>query len=275
MAPELSGLVDSTTRRFMTTCIRVAFSFLFALAALGHIALAQGAREANLQKIYGSRWIPLPLPDSRIAPGTIVSIKKGQVAWESSLATCGAPNEVMDVTASSPGTIDTTTEGEYGADAALKIAGVSVGPEFKKVKKTTLKLEGHTAEGIDRLRLDLWVNKPGMGLPPACAKFLKQKDIYIVQEAFKVTKAALTLYDDKNAKISAGGINLGVVKIDANSKARVTSTGTIEFEAPVYTAIRRLQMLKNGDFKTLGDEGGPERTEDKEARVLLYPPAGK
>jgi hypothetical protein len=251
------------TNRFgITLALLVAFSGAY---------LAEGARDARLKNIYGSRWVPLPLPDSRVAPGAIVSIRNGQVAWESTLTECGAPPAVMQVTSGAAGTIDTKTEAEYGADAALQIAGVSAGPEFKKVKKATLKLEGHSAEGIDRIRLGTWINQTGMRLPPVCEKFLKQRDIFIVQEAFKVTKAALTLYDDKDAKISLGGINLGIVKIGANAKAKVTANGSIDFEAPVYTAIRRLKYMKDGELKTLSTPG-PETTRDAEARLLLYPP---
>jgi hypothetical protein len=233
-----------------------------------------GQIQQDLSKIYGSRWIPLPMPDSRIGPGAIVSIKKGEVAWESSLDKCGAPPEVMTAVASNDTSVASSAEGEYGANAALKIAGVTLGPDFKKVKKTSLKLEGHHAVGLDRITLGEWLNKPGMVLSPVCKQLLTQKGIFIVQEAYQVSQGKMTLYDEKNAKLSLAGLSTPIIKLDGGAASTKISNDAIEFSTSMFTAIRRVQLLNDGSLKTMGT-AGPEVDADKQARALLYPPAGK
>jgi hypothetical protein len=250
---------------------RIVLSALIVFAATATTSFSQVLRQADLQKFYGSLWIPLPLPDSRIAPGTIVTIKKGQVAFESSLDKCGAPQDVMKAITGNDSTITGKSEGEYGADAALKIGGVTAGPEFSKAKKTSLKLENHHPEGLDRIVLATWLKDSAMKLPPACESLLTEKDVFLVQESYRVDKGRVTLYDNRQAKLSLGGVNLGIVKLDANAKNAKIVDDSIEFSAPMYTAIRRLKYLKGGGLKTLGTTSSPPKDDDAKARAMLYP----
>jgi hypothetical protein len=256
------------------TVLRALLSLAVLFYALGSVGTSQILKQADLQKVYGKRWLPLPLPDSRVGPGAIVTIKKGEVAWESSLDRCGAPPVVLKPVPGSDSSINATTEAEYGADAALKIAGVSIGPEFSKVKKTSLKLEEHHPEALDRIRLGEWFHKAGTELSAECQKFLAEKDVFIVQESYKAGKGRVTLYDQKGAKLSVGGLNVGIVKLDANAHGTKTVDGAIEFDNPMWTAIRRLKYFKGGDLRSLGAPG-PEKTVDAAARALLYPPAAR
>src|SRR5258708_3876758 len=120
--------------------------FLVALAISATLVSAISAqilKQSDLRKVYGSRWVVLPFPDSRITPGSIVSIKKGQVGWESNLSSCGAPASVLKPVSGSSSKLNFKGDSEYGASAALGIKGVEVGPEFGRVKKTTLKIDDH------------------------------------------------------------------------------------------------------------------------------------
>jgi hypothetical protein len=236
-------------------------------------AIAQVLRDADLKKVYGSRWIPLPLPDSRIGPGAIVTIKKGQVAFESSLDKCGAPKNVMTPVRGNDASITGKVEGEYEASAALKIGGVSAGPEFKKARKTSLRMENHHPEGLDRIELAMWLKDPSVKLPPACEAFLTEKDVFLVQESYRVDKGRITLYDDKKTKLSLSGLNLGIVKLDANAKTARIVDDEVEFSAPMYTAIRRVKYLKGGGLKTLSNATGAPADDDGKALALLYPAA--
>ena len=241
----------------------VRFVNAIALAALATaITSGQVVKQSELGKLYGSRWVVLPLPDSRIGPGAIISIKKGQAAWESSLARCGAPADVMKTVPGEGGKVNLVGDAEYGADAVLKIAGIEAGPEFKRVKRTTLSASDHKPEALDRISLGEWINAPGKPLSPTCAKFLTQKDIYIVQEAYQIGRGNFTLYDDSNKKISLAGLQIGPLKIGANAKAKTTTDGTLEFASPMYTAVRRLKLMKDGELRTLG-QPGQERAEEK------------
>ena len=247
---------------------RAAFVVAASVLFLNSSGSAQGLKTADLQKVYGSRWVPLTVPDSRIGPGAIISIKKGEVAWESSLDKCGAPKNVMAPVPSNASGIDAKTEGEYGADVALKIGGVSIGPNFKRAKRASLKLVSSRAEGIDRITLGEWFNAQGTTLSATCKKFLTQKDVFLVQEAYRVDKGRLTFYDDKNAKLTLSGLNAGIVNVGASAKAAHVVDDSLEFDMPMYTAIRRLKYLKNGDLQTLSAPGA-ETTRDDELRKLL------
>lgn len=254
---------------------------LFILAICGTLSVistsAQVVSHSDLKKLYGSRWIPLPLPDSRIGPGAIITIKKGQVGWESNLSSCGAPAAVLAATTSAGSILTFKANAEYGADAALSIGEVTVGPEFKKVKKVTLKADNHKPYGLDRIKLGTWFNDPKTELSGECKKFLARNDVFIVQEAYEIAKGSFTFFGDNNSKISLSGISVGPVKIGANAKAQANKQGDLEFSEPVYTAIRRLKYLKSGELKTLSAPG-PEKTDDAAALALLEgtaPPSKK
>lgn len=252
---------------------------LFVLAVFGILANIQTSAQSygDLKKLYGSRWIPLPVPDSRTGPGAIVTILKGQVAWESNLTSCGAPPTVLAATSSQGGVLKFTANADYGADAALAIGDVKIGPEFKNVRKVTLKAENHKATGLDRIKLGTWFNDSRTELSDECKKFLAGNDVFIVQEAYEVAKGTFTFFGDKNTKMSLTGLKLGPVTIGANAKAQANKDGDLEFTAPVFTAIRRLKYMKSGQLKTLGGPGG-ESTDDAAARATLegtLPPAKK
>jgi hypothetical protein len=257
----------------MSSARSLLFVLSVALAATSLLS-AQVLKQSDLKRVYGSRWIVLPLPDSRIAPGSIVSIKKGQVAWESTLGQCGAPADVLTVERGAGGAVEFKGDAEYGADAVLKVQGVEIGPEFSRVKKTTLKVDDHGPEALDRIKIGSWFNDPGTHLSTTCQRFLTEKDVFIVQEAYRVGKGRFALLDKNNKKIALSGLKLGPVSIGANAKANTTDDGSLEFASPVYTAVRRLKLMKDGQLKTLG-QPGQESTDDSVARAIFEGRASK
>ena len=245
------------------------FVTLVLAMCMGGIAVGQILSQSDLRRLYGSRWVVLPFPDSRITPGSIVSIKKSQVAWESDLKSCGAPKDVLAVNSSNSGKVTLNGAGEYGANAVIALKGVEIGPDFKRVKKTTLTADQHGPEGLDRIVLGTWFNDPATKLSKECSDFLSAKDVFIVQEAYRVSKGTYTLLGDNNAKLELKGLNLGILKLSASASAKTTTDGSLAFEQPVYTAIRRLKRFSDGSLKTLGDPGA-EKTDDVTVRQLLY-----
>jgi len=230
---------------------------------------AQVLKMADLQKLYGSRWVVLPFPDSRMTPGSVISVKKNQVAWESDLRSCGAPESVMKTNVSDSGKLEMKGEAEYGANAAISIKGIEAGPDFKKVKKTQLRQDSHGPEGLDRIALGEWFNNPATKLSKTCTDFLNEKDVFIVQESYKVSKGAYTLFDEGNKKLELKGLNLGILKISGGASAKTTADGSLEFDMPVYTAIRRVKRFSDGSLKTLGTPAG-ERDEVGTVQRIVY-----
>src|SRR5438093_6464956 len=108
-----------------------------------------------------NKWIPLPLPDSRFGPGTIFTYNKDTgIRYVSSLKTCGVPDEVSAGVKGQSGTLKFDGDSEYGADAVLKVVGVSAGPQFSKVTKTTVELNDHGPSSMDMFKLQIWLTKP-------------------------------------------------------------------------------------------------------------------
>lgn len=243
------------------------FAVVASLVVLTACATAQVFHPSNGNVVYGSRWIALPLPDSRIMPGAIVSIQKGQIAWESNLATCGAPARTLTPVASAGSSIVATRNADYDASAVLRIKGVEAGPQFDRVRKVSLTLDDHAAIGLDAIELGLWLHAPGTQLSPVCREFLTRKNVFIVQEAYRASKGRFTLYDANNRKIGLTGLTIGPLSLQANASAAVTAEGDLAFNEPMYTAVRRVKLMSDGSLKTLG--GGDERDDDDLARALL------
>jgi hypothetical protein len=256
----------------MKNCSFRRIALLFLTATLGVVIplAAQILKQADLRKAYGPLWIVLPFPDSRIGPGSIVTVSKGSVGLDSTLASCGAPASVMK-----PNSGETKTplqfkgDGAYDASANLGFQEVSAGADFSKVKKTSLTMSQHGPEGLDVLAIGEWMNDPKTKLSKTCVDYLASDNVFIVLEAYKVTKGKYTFYGDDAASAKLSNLTLGLFKIGAGAKLKTTQDGTVEFEEPVYTAIRRLKRTKDGSLKTLG-QSSSEKFADTDAMKLLY-----
>ncbi len=214
-----------------------------------------------------NHWIPLPLPDSRFAPGVIFSYdEQTGIRYVSSLKTCGVPEDVTAPVVGQSGQLKFNTASDYGAKAVLQVKGVSAGPEFSKVKKTTLELSRHGPSSIDLFKVQIWLTDPShaASFPQACKEGLAQPNVFIVQEAYMVSKGKYTLYDELGASIGVKGLKLGVVQIDPNASAKATDDGSLEFDEPLYTAVRRVRRI-NGGFQSLGKSA---ETKDADAEIL-------
>jgi hypothetical protein len=227
---------------------------------------------APMQQFYlANGWIPLPMPDSRMAPGVIVEVVPGQgISFISNLKTCGVPDDVLKPV---PGTfpkLTFSTKAKYDAKAVLGVEGVQIGPEFSKVKNVGLEQDNGGSDAIDSLGLQIWYSKPenASKFPQTCTDFLNAPNHYIIRESYRISKGKYTLYGENNAKINLKGLSLGPIKISPDVSASVTADGALEFESLEYTAIRRLRKVA-GNFQTLGKPGQPEAADDDEVKSML------
>lgn len=212
-------------------------------------------------KFYiNNHWVPLSEPDSRFGPGAVFTFTpQTGFRWIGTLATCGLPQSVITPVQADSGKLIFNTDSDYGASAVLKVKGISAGPEFSKVKATTLELDQHGPSSLNMLAVRLWVNDPANQnkIPEECKKALNEPNTYIVQEAYSVTKGKYTLRDSTNAKIALKGLQLGPVNIAADAHASPSTDGSLEFDQLLYTAVRRLQYA-NGGWTSLGRENQPD-----------------
>ena len=129
-------------------------------------------------------------------------------------------------------------------------------------------MDEHGPQGLDRILLGEWFNDQNTKLSKACTDLLNDKDVYIAQESYQVTKGKYTLFGDTNFKVKLSNLNFGFFKIGGAAKAKNTSDGSVEFDAPVFTAIRRLKRTADGELRTLGTPAG-EKIDDDEVRKKL------
>jgi len=200
-----------------------------------------------------NRWVPLPLPDSRFAPGVVFSYAKNTgIRYVSNLKTCGVPEEV------SPRSwggreADLRRQERLRRQGGPRGEGSLDGARVLEGQGTSVALESHGPASMDLLKVQIWLSSPqnAEAFPEACKQALAQSDIFIVQEAYQVRKGKFTLHDATTASIAVKGAEAGPVKIEPNAGVKVNQDGTLEFDQPLYTAVRRVRRI-NGGFQTLG-----------------------
>jgi hypothetical protein len=228
---------------------------------------------SGIQKFYLDHdWVPLDIPDSKYAPGSILQITKTTgIVYVSSVKTCGVPDDALGVVPGASPKLTFSRDADYGAKAVLGVKGISIGPEWDKVKKTTLEHDDHGADAIDILKLQIWLTDPSnqSKIPKACTDFLNAPDSYIVRESYRVSKGKYTLHGENGAQLKVTGLQLGPVKIDPDAHAKVTQDGSLEFTDPVYTAIKRLRDT-NGMLQPLAP-GAQATDADPKVKAMLYP----
>lgn len=228
---------------------------------------------SGIQKFYLDHdWVPLDIPDSKYAPGSIVQITKATgIVYVSNVKTCGVPDEALSVVTGTSPKLTYSRDADYGAKAVLSIKGVSIGPEWAKVKNTSLEHDDHGADAIDILKLQIWLTDPNnqSKIPKACTDFLNAPDSYIVRESYRVSKGKYTLHGENGAQLKITALQLGPVKIDPDAHAKVTEDGSLEFTEAVYTAIKRLRDT-NGLLQPLAP-GAKSEDADQKVKAMLYP----
>jgi len=228
---------------------------------------------SGIQKFYLDHgWIPLDIPDSKYAPGTIVQITKSAgIVYVSDIRTCGVPDEAIKSVSGKSPKLTFDRNADYGAKALLGIKGVQIGPQWDKVKKTTLEHDDHGSDAIDILKLQIWLTDPKNqpAIPKACTDFLNAPDSYIVRESYRVAKGKYTLHGENGAQLKITALQLGPVKIDPDAHAKVTEDGSLEFTDPVYAAIKRLRDT-NGILQPLAP-GAAVSDSDEKVKALLHP----
>ena len=247
-------------------------SRLAGLVALSLLATGCPKVEDVTQPLYrfyvDHGWIPLPEPDSRFSPGTVFSVlpDRRNLRWEGSLQDCGLPSDLVAPVQAAAGQLQFNLSGDYGASAALQIKGVSAGPDFSKVKTSTLTLDEHGPSSLNMIKIHLWIDDPENKdkIPQTCKDLLNKPNWYVVQEAYSVSKGKYTLKNSSGVKISLKGLDIGPLKIGADAHASTTEDGSLTFDQTLYTAVRELAFA-NGGFDSLGRSA---RSADIDHQVL-------
>jgi hypothetical protein len=248
-------------RALAFTSFALLLLFVFTYSPL---AISQASQLTSYRRFYiDHNWIPVPRPDIRFAPGAILSFS-GQdgLKYLSSLSACGIPSEVIKPKPVAAANLQFGGNLEYAASAVLGLSGIQARTDYSRVRSVSLKAESHQPVGLDIAGLTSWMTNPSSGsIPQECQELLFKPGIYIVREAYEVSKGQYVLQDAAGALIDLRTTSQ-FLSIAPTAPLKITTEGALEFEQRIYTAVKSLTTLKEilGSSGTLGIGPSPPPT---------------
>jgi hypothetical protein len=258
---------------FTARSIRAAVACLIALLAAGCRTNPYSADELLKVLKQTGGWTPLPIPDSKFRPGSIIRVTEDGVQWIDDLTSCGFPLDEFEEKSSIPN-VTFTKQLEFAASAVVNIKGIKAGPNFSRVSKVRMEITEHGADAIRLLKLRTWMEIPDnrRRISQAFLDELIKPDTYLVTEAFRITKGKYTFYDQTGAAIKIETPVLkDLLEFQPDVKYQVTNDGSLVIEQPVYFAVRKTQGVGVG-FETLGGEAVKKEFADAKIEELFLMP---
>ena len=198
-------------------------------------------------------WTPLPFPDSKYRPGSIIKVMEDDIRWIDDLEACRYPLDEFEKKSYIP-SITFTKQWEFNGSAVINFKGIKAGPKFDQVSKVRMEVIDHGADAFGLMRLKVWMEdqKNREKVSQACMDQLLKPDYYLITEAFRVSKAKYTLYDKSGVAIKIETPVLkDLLQFQPEVKYEVTSEGSLVVEQPVYFAVRKAVRVGQ-DFDTKG-----------------------
>ena len=210
------------------------------------------------QFLEESGWVSLPLPDKRMGPGSVIKVTKKDGAvimqWLGDLRRCGISDREFRYVRGKYSAIGIGESfGVKTSIAAQFIAKLEGTADFEKAGSAIMQIEDSGGDAVDFDALTNWMAKPGAAqrMPQVCNNFLAQEDIYLVSEAFRISKASYGLVDKNGAKLGVTGGAFG--------QAGSRSSGALSVKDDLYFGVRRVKQLVPGLFEPwLGPRTVPE-----------------
>lgn len=198
----------------------------------------------ELVEFFQPPWIVINLPSSLYYPGAVVEVTEQEgIQWLGDGRQCFTGGVLKPEKGATP-QWTLTKQSTFNASMMANIKGITLGPEFKKDGKVSLKIENAETEVIDVIKLFDWMLANKDKISESCRKYLLSKNVFLIREAYRVDKASYTLYDQKGAKLSLGGEKLkDLLKLSADFKYEVTGDGALAISSPVYIAFRRAKFI--------------------------------
>ena len=201
-------------------------------------------------------WIPLPIPDSKYRPGSIISIREDGVRWIDTLESCDIPVAELLEVSSIPG-VSFTKSIDFSANVLMNIKGITAGPGFAHISKVGLNITDHGADALRLIQFKLWLNRlddPELrAAADVCLDELAVPDRYIVTEAFRVSSGTYTLYDENGGQLKLSAPKLGkLLQFESDVQYQVTSSGGLTIDSDTYFAVRGAYRVGDS-FRARGD----------------------
>jgi hypothetical protein len=187
-------------------------------------------------------WVSLPLPDKRMGPGSVIKVTKQDDAvimqWLGDLRRCGITDPEFRYVRGKYSAIGIGESFGIKASIAMDfIAKLEGTADFEKAGGAIMQIEDSGGDAVDFDALTNWMAKSGAArrMPQVCNNFLAQDDIYLVSEAFRISKASYGLVDKNGARLKVTGGAFG--------QAGSRSTGTLSVTGDLYFGVRRVKQL--------------------------------
>ena len=212
-------------------------------------------------------WVSLPLPDKRMGPGSVIKVTKTDGAvimqWLGDLRRCGiADREFRYVRGKYPAIGIGESFGIKASIAAGFIAKLEGIVDFEKAGGAIMQIEDSGGDAVDFDALTNWMAKyAARRMPQVCNNFLAQEDIYLVSEAFRISKASYGLVDRNGAKLKVTGGAFG----PAGSR----SSGTLSVTDDLYFGVRRVKQFTPDLFEP---PVGPRTVPEADSLLRLMEP---
>jgi hypothetical protein len=187
-------------------------------------------------------WVSLPLPDKRMGPGSVIKVTKKDGAvtmqWLGDLRRCGITDREFRYDRGKYSAIGIRESfGVKASIAAGYIAKLGGTADFEKAGDAIMQIDDSGGDAVDFDALTNWMAKPGAAerMPRTCNNFLSEENIYLVSEAFRISKARYGLADKNGAKLAVTGGAFG--------QAGLRSSGTLSVVDDLYFGVRRVKQL--------------------------------
>jgi len=213
-------------------------------------------------------WVSLPLPDKRMGPGSVIKVtrKDGAVItqWLGDLRRCGITDREFRYVRGKYSAIGIGESfGIKASIAANYIAKLDGTADFERAGGAIMQIEASGGDAVDFEALTNWMAKSGAAqrMPQVCNNFLAQEDIYLVSEAFRISKASYGLVDKNGAKLTVTGGAFG--------QAGSRSSGTLSVKDDLYFGVRHVKQLGPDLFEPWP---GPRAVPEADSLLRLMEP---
>jgi hypothetical protein len=187
-------------------------------------------------------WVALPVPDKRMAAGSVIKVteKDGAVVmqWLGDMRRCGITDRQFLYVRGKYSAIGIGESfGIKASVAAGYISKLEGTADFERAGGAIMQIEDSGGDAVDFDALTNWMARPGAAqrMPQVCNNFLAQEDIYLVGEAFRISRASYGLVDKNGTKLTVTGGAFG--------QAGSRSSGTLSVKDDVYFGVRRVKQL--------------------------------
>lgn len=215
--------------------------------------------DRKLSALLGKSWVMAPLPDSKLTPGSIIQIDPVaghtnlvDIRWLGDLSSCGVPASAVVVKPGSVPGIGTNTSATLDSNVSGSLLK-GIGAALSAAKSTVLTMTNASDDSLNLIMFNAWLSIPTNNalFNGTCHAIMTSANVYLIEEAFVVSKGSLALKNSAGANVSFTP-PVGSSVLTAGFKSSVNSDGTLDISSPITFAVRRMRQVNNITWAALG-----------------------